>query len=93
MVISFQGMSHVEASTCMMSTLELYAKWQNMPICKLIFDKFTYWHKVFFRKQTESVDVLHAEKNDLRKGYILASFTQWRPLNLCNPSPILPRMY
>ena len=39
MVISFQGMSHVEASTCIMSTLELCAKWKNVPICKLIFDQ------------------------------------------------------
>ena len=47
----------------------------------------------FFRKQTESVDVPHAEKNNTREACILASFTHWRPLNLCNPSPILPRMY
>ena len=41
MMISFQGMPHVEASTCIMSALELCAKWQNVSICKLIF------HRVF----------------------------------------------
>ena len=82
----YQQISYVETSTCMMFTLEQCAKckmcqYANLPLI------------LFFCKQTESVDVLHTGKNDTRKACILASFTQWRPLNLCNPSLILPRMY
>ena len=84
--MSCQGTSYVEASTCIVSTLEHCTKCKMCQYANLSLILF------FINRQNLWMYYI-CKKNDARNACILASFTQWRPLNLCNPSLVLPSMY